>query len=214
MSIPADASLPIFLKRSGWVIERSEYDRDPERYENLDLTELALNLQHFEFVVPLPHDGELLGFVSMAEPERTARLNFEDRDLLKTAGSQIASYLAQEIATEQLAESRQFEAFNKLTAYIMHDLKNLIAQQSLVVENAQRHKGNPEFVDDAIETIRGSVARMRRVIEHLQQRSGEHPTQRVELGKLVMRAVSQCAAREPVPRAIVSDQQVWGPCGQ
>ena len=209
LAIPANASLPSFLMRSGWVIERSEYDRDPERYEDLDLTELALNLQAFEFVVPLPHDGELLGFVSLAEPEQPAGLNFEDRDLLKTAGSQIASYLAQEIVTEQLAESRQFEAFNKLTAYIMHDLKNLIAQQSLVVENAQRHKGNPEFVDDAIDTIKGSVARMRRVIEHLQQRSNEHPSQRVELGKLVMRAVSQCADREPAPRAMLSEQQVW-----
>ena len=209
LSIPADASLPRFLQQTGWVIERSEYDRDPARYSTLDLTELAVNLQQFEFVVPLLHDGELLGFASIAESEPPGPLNFEDRDLLKTAGKQIASYLAQEISTEQLAESRQFEAFNKLTAYIMHDLKNLIAQQSLVVENAERHKDNPEFIDDAISTIKGSVVRMRKVIEHLQQTSTEHATQKVELGKLVMQAVSQCADRTPVPRALIGDEQVW-----
>ncbi len=209
LSIPADASLPQFLQKCGWVIERSEYDRDPARYSTLDLTELAVNLQQFEFVVPLLHDGEVLGFVSLSESEPPEALNFEDRDLLKTAGKQIASYLAQEISTEELAESRQFEAFNKLTAYIMHDLKNLIAQQSLVVENAERHKNKPEFIEDAIDTIKGSVARMRRVIETLQQSSRVEPTQRLELGKLVMQAVSQCGDRQPVPRAVIGDEQVW-----
>ena len=209
LGIAADASLPCFLESSGWIVERSEYERDPARYSDLDLTALTVAFQEFEFVVPLLHDGELLGFVLLSKSEPQALLNFEDRDLLKTAGKQIASYLAQEIATEQLAESRQFEAFNRLTAYIMHDLKNLIAQQSLVVENAQRHRGNPEFIDDAIATIRGSVQRMRRVIEHLQQRSVEHSAERVELGKLVMQAVSQCADRDPVPRAVIGDRQTW-----
>ena len=209
ISIAADASLPGFLEHTGWIIERSEYDRDPAHYNALDLTELALTLQEFEYVVPLLHDGALLGFVSLSGGESMTLLNFEDRDLLKTAGKQIASYLAQEIATEQLAESRQFEAFNRLTAYIMHDLKNLIAQQSLVVANAEKHSGNPEFIDDAIATVRGGVVRMRRVIEHLQQNSVEHTMERVELGKLAMQAVSQCADRDPIPRAVIGDEQAW-----
>lgn len=208
-TILSDSSLVQFLSRTGWVIERGEYDQDPSRYTELDLTELAVNLPPFEYIVPLLHEGGLLGFVSLTEGRTTSALNFEDRDLLKTAGKQIASYLAQENATEQLAESRQFEAFNRLTAYIMHDLKNLIAQQSLVVENAQRHKDNPEFIDDAIGTIKGSVARMRRVIEHLQQRTVEHPNQRIEVGKLVMSAVSNCADREPMPRVIIGDSRTW-----
>ena len=91
----------------------------------------------------------------------------------------------------------------------MHDLKNLIAQQSQVVENAGRHKNKPEFIDDAIDTIKGSVVRMRRVIETLQQSSQVEQTQRLELGKLVMQAVSQCGDRQPVPRAVIGDEQVW-----
>ncbi len=208
-TIAADSSLPRFLERTGWVVERREYDLAPDRYEGLDLAESSVDFLDFEFAVPLLNDSALLGFVTLSDPESRVGLNFEDHDLLKTAGKQIASYLAQEIATEQLTENRQFEAFNKLTAYIMHDLKNLIAQQSMVVENAQRHKNNPQFIDDAIETIKGGVVRMRRVIDHLSQRSAERPVERIELGKLVMQAVSQCADREPVPRAIVEDGHVW-----
>ena len=159
--IPASSPLAQFLQESGWVIDLDEYEQDPSHYEDTVITRESLRLDDATFVVPLLNNGLLLGFVVLAQSNSGTALNYEDRDLLKTAGQQIASYLAQEAATEQLAEGRQFEAFNRLTAYLMHDLKNVIAQQSLVVENAQKHKGNPAFVDDAVETIRGSVARMR-----------------------------------------------------
>ena len=208
-SIAADGSLPSYLQKTGWVIERAEYDRDPRRYSALDLTEIAVSLPDFEIIVPLPHEEELLGFVLIGDRSSARSLTFEDRDLLKTAGKQVASYLAQERATEQLAESRQFEAFNKFTAYVMHDLKNVIAQNSLIVENAGRHRNNPKFIDDSIATIKAGVARMRRVIEQLQQGTSARSSQRIELGKVIMRAVSQCADREPVPRALIGERQVW-----
>ena len=208
-SILTDASLPAFLQETGWVIERTEYDRYPTRYEALDLSEITVLVPSFGVVVPLLHEEDLLGFVLLVSPDSMPTLTFEDRDLLKTAGKQVASYLAQERATEQLAESRQFEAFNKFTAYVMHDLKNVIAQNTLVVENAERHRDKPEFIDDAVATIKAGVARMTRVIEQLQQSTIERHSQRIELGKLVMQAVSQCADREPVPRAIIGDEQIW-----
>ena len=161
------------------------------------------------YIVPLIHDAGLLGFVVLSQPESIGGLNYEDHDLLRTAGQQIAGYLAQELSTEQLAESRQFEAFNRLTAYIMHDLKNLIAQQSLMVENAEKHKSNPAFIDDAMSTIRGSVARMRRVIENLQQGSADRPLKNVDLGAIVTQAVSDCSDRRPLPQALIGDEEVW-----
>jgi len=206
--LPLESPIIGFLQDTGWVIERQEFDHDPQRYRGLDLTELTAIDDAIQYIVPLLHDNELLGFASISGSSTPLPLNFEDHDLLKTAGNQISSYILQEQATEQLAESRQFEAFNKLTAYIMHDFKNLIAQQSMVVENARQHKDNPAFVDDAIETIRGSVIRMRRIIEHLNNTAGYH-VERVEVGKLVMQAVSECANRNPAPRARVSDSRVW-----
>ena len=53
---------------------------------------------------------------------------------------------------QRLAESRQFEAYNRLTAFMMHDLKNSVAQLQLIVANAASQR-NPEFIDDAIGTI-------------------------------------------------------------
>src|SRR5690606_4109130 len=93
--------------------------------------------------------------------------------LAKTVGRQIASYLTRHEQAERLAESRQFDAFNKLAAFVMHDLKNLIAQQSLVVKNAEKHKDNPAFIEDAINTINNSVTRMNNLLRKLQRNEPE-----------------------------------------
>ena len=204
-----DGSLVRFLAKTGWVIDLREYDIDSSRYENLSMDADDLGVSDPAFIVPLIHNSELLGIIVLTKSTTTVQLNFEDRDLLKTAGQQVASYLAQEMAAEQLAEGRQFEAFNRLTAYLMHDLKNVIAQQSLVVENAQKHKGNPAFIDDAMATIKGSVARMRRVMDHLQHRSLDQPRERIEIGSLITQAVLQCADRQPAPRTILNKNRVW-----
>jgi len=205
----ADDSLVRFLSGSGWLIEVREYTDDPERYDLLELNLDSLGVDDPAVVVPLLHDAKLLGFVVLSQARTSERLNFEDRDLLKTAGQQIASYLAQEMATEQLAEGRQFEAFNRLTAYLMHDLKNVIAQQSLVVSNARKYKTNPEFIDDAVATIGGGVARMRRIVEHIQQNPSVQHQENVEMSKLIMQAASQCADRDPLPQAQLADGQIW-----
>jgi putative PEP-CTERM system histidine kinase len=207
--IDEDHSIVSFLKETGWVIDLREYTGNRDRYKLLQVDDELPGRAETAIVVPLLNDGQLLGFVFLSEPRTSESLNYEDYDLLKTAGKQIASYLSQELSTEQLAESRQFEAFSRLTAYLMHDLKNLIAQQSLVVENAEKHKDNPEFIDDAMATIKGGVNRLRRVIEHIQQRSASQPVERTELGKLILQAVSQCSDRQPVPKVAIDDQQVW-----
>ena len=198
-----------FLQETGWIIDLREYDGNKDGYEALRVDDELPGRADTAIVVPLLNEGDLLGFIFLSQPRTAESLNYEDHDLLKTAGKQIASYLAQELSTEKLTGSRQFEAFNRLTAYLMHDLKNLVAQQSLVVENAEKHRGNPEFIDDAMATIKGGVDRLRRMIEHIQHRSVNQPAERTEIGKLILQAVSQCSDREPVPRALIDDGQVW-----
>lgn len=197
-----------FLSSSGWIIDLNELKIDPDRYQHLREDSLPSGITSNAFVIPLQHEARLLGFVTLSKPRTPFTLTYEDYDLLKTAGQQIASYLAQEIGTEQLAESRQFEAYNRFTAFVMHDLKNAIAQQTLVVKNAEKHKRNPEFVDDAMEAIKGSVTRMKRVMSHLQQRTLNQPMQNLDLSKLVLQAESRCSDRNPVPVASVPDEAV------
>jgi len=209
VDIAADDSLIRFMLTDRWLVDLREYDEDPLRYGQLTLPDWLQSFANAWLLVPLFHKQEMLGVIMLnAAPIRRV-LNYEDRDLLKTVGNHIAVHLAQERSSRMLADARQFEAYNRLTAFLMHDLKNVVAQQALIVSNAKKHKRNPAFVDDAIDTIGKSVQRVRRVIEQLQQRSDSHGTERIELGKEILNAVSRCADRQPLPTARVGDRQVW-----
>ena len=150
-------------------------------------------------VVPLICADALVGFVVIGQPLAPVRLGWEELDLLRAAGRQVASYLAFEQAAERLAEAHQFEALNRLSAVLMHDLRHLIAQQALVVQNAARHRGNPEFFDDAILTIDNSVKRMTRLMDELRSGMVTEQSQRVELADACAEAIRRCAGGTPRP---------------
>jgi len=124
-------------------------------------------------VVPLLVGDEMLGFVVLAKPRTEVALDWEVRDLLKTAARQAAGFLAQMHATEALLEARKFDAFNKMSAFVVHDLKNIITQLSLMMKNAERHRDNPEFQQDMLLTVESSLDKMRQMM--LQLRQGERP---------------------------------------
>ena len=150
-------------------------------------------------VVPLICRNALVGFVVIGHPLVTVRLAWEELDLLRAAGRQVASFLAFEQAAQRLAEAHQFEALNRLSAVLMHDLRHLIAQQALVVQNAARHRGNPEFFDDAILTIENSVKRMTHLMDELRSGVLTEQNHRVELAELCAEAVRRCAGGAPQP---------------
>jgi putative PEP-CTERM system histidine kinase len=150
-------------------------------------------------IVPLRHDEDLLGFVILVRPRAPQMINWEVLDVLKTAARQSASYLALERAARALAEARQFEGFNRLSAFVVHDLKNLIAQLSLVARNAERHRHNPAFVDDAMGTIRNSVDKMSRLLTQLRGSSHRLGTTQVDLVQVAREATRLRAIQEPAP---------------
>ncbi len=119
--------------------------------------------------------------------------------LLRTVGRHVATYIHQAESDRRLSESRQFGTYNRLTAFLMHDLNNLIAQQSLVVKNAEKFRHNPDFVDDAIDTIANSVSCMRRLMEQLSSASEKSAVQEVDLRKLPKQAAKRCDPRLPKP---------------
>ena len=122
-------------------------------------------------VVPLIQHRKLFGFVVLVLPRSKVKLNWEVSDLLKVAGNQAASYLAQHEAANALMVARQFESFNRMSTFVVHDLKNLVSQLSLLLSNAEKHKKNPEFQQDMVETVYLSVQKMKRLLEKL--RSGD-----------------------------------------
>jgi putative PEP-CTERM system histidine kinase len=194
---PVDTAFCNALKDE-WVFSPQSPDKDRLGSLNDLLPDWIYQIDNLWLVLPLLTETGLLGFMILTAPEHDDSLTWEDLDLLKIVGRQIASYLDRHEAAEMLAESRQFEAFNKLTAFIMHDLKNLIAQQALVVENAAKHRENPAFIEDAIRTIDNSVGRMSNLLRKLQQ-SESTELRSLEIHRLLMEAVKKCKEQKPVP---------------
>ena len=171
---PLTSVLAQFMKRTGWVIDIKEFQSQPQRYEGLSLPDWLQELKQAWLLVPLPIGGEQLGFVLLAQPRTELELNWEVTDLLKTAAAQAASFLAQMQATEALLESRKFDAFNRMSAFVVHDLKNIVTQLSLMVKNAKRLQHNPEFQADMLMTVENSLERMKQLM--MQLREGAAPS--------------------------------------
>lgn len=169
----ADSPLCGFLSTSGWVINLEEFRSFPRRYGNLSLPDWLRQLEQAWLIVPLTVSEELIGFVVLARARTRVEVNWEVNDLLKTAGRQAASFLAQMQATETLLEVRKFDAFNRMSAFVVHDLKNIVTQLALMMKNAQRHSQNPEFQRDMLLTVDNSLDRMRQLM--LQLREGATP---------------------------------------
>ncbi|MBS0293399.1 MAG: PEP-CTERM system histidine kinase PrsK [Proteobacteria bacterium] len=170
-AVDPQAQLLAFMRATGWVINFEELRAFPARYNDLSAPDWLAEYPQAWLLVPLWQGQDLLGFVLLARPRTRVEVNWEVIDLLKTAGRQAASILAQMQATEALLESRKFEAFNRMSAFVVHDLKNIVAQLSLMVKNAKRLQNNPEFQADMLMTVENSLERMRQLMLQLRQGS-------------------------------------------
>lgn len=177
-----------YLGRTGWVIDLDEFRARPGAYLGLELPAWLATLPAAWVIVPLAISDGLIGFIVLARPRVKVDLNWEVHDLLKTAGRQIASYLTMLQASEQLLEARKFDAFNRMAAFVVHDLKNLVAQLQLLLRNAERHQSNPEFQQDMLRTVAHVAGRMNQLMAQL--RTANTPIERaqsVDLATIVRR---------------------------
>lgn len=195
-------SLIRFLEDRQWVIDIEEYKENPDIYETLELPDWMSELPQAWLIVPLLQQSQLYGFMILVQSRARQSLNWEDRDLLITTGRGATNYLALLDANDALFNARQFEAFNRLSAYVVHDLKNVIAQLALVVKNAEKHKHNPAFMDDAIYTVDNAVGKMDRMLAQLRKDrvvENESNTCRINLNIMVGKVVEQRQADLPKP---------------
>ena len=185
---PANGPFVQFLEHSGWIIDVDELWLEPERYKGLTPPAWLTSLAQAWLIIPLASGADLIGFVVLAKARAKITVDWEVRDLLKTASRQAASYLGQLQATEALLEARKFDAFNRMSAFVVHDLKNLVAQLTLMLRNAERHHDNPEFQRDMLATVQHVVERMNKLM--LQLRLGTTPVETprsVDFGIIVRR---------------------------
>jgi putative PEP-CTERM system histidine kinase len=134
---------------------------------SIDVPEWLRSLPRAWILLPLIHRHRLLGLLVLTLPRAPRSLTDEDFALLTTVGRQAASYIAEEESGRALVDARQLELFNQRFAFVVHDIKNLVSQLSLILSNAERHGDNPEFQRDVLATVGHSVARMKNLLEQL-----------------------------------------------
>lgn len=189
-TLPADAPLVHFLQRRQWVINLDEYRADAAAYEEVQIPAWIVDNPRSWLLIPMLWHDSLLGFMVLEHSMAKMHFDWEVSDLLKTAARQASTNLAQMLAADALTVARQFESFNRAAAFVVHDIKNLVAQLSLLMANAQRHKHKPEFQEDMLATIESSVARMNRMLAKLADRQERPSHGRVALAQLLRDVVA------------------------
>jgi putative PEP-CTERM system histidine kinase len=208
-AITEQDSLPTFLRERQWVVDLREYRQRPAVYGDLRLPEWLSAESPWRVITPLLVGSDLIGFLILRSPPEPFTMSFEDRDLLKIVGRNVAVQIAQHHADERLSQSRQFDAYNRFAAFVMHDLKNSVAQLQLLVTNAARHRNNPVFVDDAIGTIQNTSERMTRLIEQLQSRDMQGLARRVDITAIVRAAVTRAGQRQPAVVMQAAEREIF-----
>ncbi|WP_250658207.1 XrtA/PEP-CTERM system histidine kinase PrsK [Alkalimarinus coralli] len=206
--IDANADIIEYFREHDWIINLNEYNNDPTTYNLLEIPEIILNHPSPWLVIPLFLGNELMGLVLVAQPYTRMELNWENYDLIKVVSRQACSYLSQSQSQERLAESKQFEAVNRTSAFMVHDLKTIIAQLSLLVKNADKHKSNPAFVDDMISTTEHAVQKMGYLLKQIRNPSEEEAPELIELGPLLEDVVSHHSKTLPVPQVHLPDREI------
>ncbi len=148
-------------------------------------------------MVPLLHYEKLVGVVVLARPPVARLLDWEDFDLLRVVGLQLASYLAERTSQDALSEAQRFDEFNRRMAFVMHDIKNLASQLSLLARNAEKHADKPEFREDMIITLRNSTDKLQALLERLGRYGGGGTAgnKQVALDQVIARVVQQYSGK-------------------
>ena len=194
------ASLIRYLDAKGFVINLLEIESRADEYEGLTLPEWLSSVDDPWLIVPLHGTGEIIGFVVLSSPLVVRQINWEDRDLLKAAAKQVASHLIVLMTSAQLAEAKQFEVFSRLSAFMVHDLKNIAAELELVSLNAKKHTANPAFIEDAFETVENASGDINRLLEQLRnKRAQDENKARVNLAALLEEVVVSRQLQLPTP---------------
>lgn len=187
---PARSAFARWLAEKQWILDLDEMKIRRDLYGDLDAPAWLEQADDAWLVVPLMLHEELLGFIVLKHSLGKVTFNWEVSDLLKVAARQAAAHLAQMRASNELIVARQFESFNRTSTFVIHDLKNLVAQLSLLLANAEKHKHNPEFQADMLETVESAVTRMNKVLAQLRRGETVADLQSVPLADVLSEAAA------------------------
>ena len=143
-------------------------------------------------VLPLSHFGKLIGFVVLAQSRAQFKLDREAYDLLRVIGREIASRVAEQRAVQALTQTQQLREYSQRFAFVIHDIKNVSGQLSMLLSNAEVHADNPAFQRDMLATVRASVGKITRLLSRLQVERQERDFSLITPGERLRDLVEAC----------------------
>lgn len=216
--IEEDATLSL---RSAFMLQETRHivDLDAQRRgqaaQDLAIPDWLVADNRAWVVVPVVHFQRMIAVVVLHRPPVSRALDWEDLDVLRIAGQQAASYLAESQSQQALSEARRFDEFNRRFAFIMHDIKNLASQIGLLARNAERHADKPDFRADMVETLKISAGRLSDLLVRLSPRE-RGPA--AEAGRTLVEPLLADIAAEVRPRRALfvgcqAGLAAWGDAG-
>ena len=199
-----------YFDQKNWIIDVEELRYKPFVYEGLKVNHALLNDCSFKLVLPIFRANQLWGMAVLQTSDNSRRLNWELRDYLSAVTAQVSSYVFHNEASQEVAENAQFAAFNRMSAFVLHDLKNVLAQIDLILCNAEQHKNNPEFIEDTFETLQHTKARMEKMLRQLTDKKEAHKSSEslCQVSELIQDVVEQkCAGNLPKPNVEVVEEK-------
>jgi len=116
---------------------------------------------------PLTVGDDLIGLLWLSDKRADEEYTSEDLEFLGAMARQLAASLWFARLADQLAETRQLESLHRLSSFVLHDIKNQVSGLSLMLENARRHMGDPDFQRDALRVIERTVRNLQQLMDHV-----------------------------------------------
>jgi len=141
--------------------------------------------------IPLRVGKMTLGAIVLADRVNGAIYTAEELQLLQCIADQISSVLLNLRLANEVARSKELEAFRTMSAFFVHDLKNAAASLNLMLKNLPVHFDDPEFREDALRGIGNTARRIDDMIGRLsalKQRANSQPVP-ADLNELVSDAL-------------------------
>ncbi len=191
-----------------WIVDIQELQRCGASTPFAYSREAITDVDDIKFIVPIFGADNIRFVCFLSNLTSSTSFNWEDRDLMWVISQQLAVYLESHINSLKIAENQQFDAFNQMSTFLVHDLKNVLAQLELLSKNGLKHRDNPEFIDDVFVTIDSAGSRLGKVLMHLRKHSiHERPNENADVGEIVMSACNERMSNAPQPHCDISESE-------
>ncbi len=157
----------------------------------------TLEEHKIELAVPMMAENRLIGFIAVGKENPGTPYGKDDIDLLSAIASQSSAALMSARFAQELAANKEIDAFNRMSAYVLHDLKNAAGNLSLILQNAPKHMENPDFQQDMLETVSETLARIDKVMGRLGSMPAKEELneQHLHIGTVLDRVLSRLQPR-------------------